>query len=382
MRRLPFVDLAAQRAALTPALQAACMRAIERGDHVLGADVEAFEREWAEWCGVRHAVGVDSGTSAIELALRACGVGPGDEVVTVANTFVATAFAITHVGATPVLVDAQPDTWTIDVGKIAAALTPRTRAIVPVHLYGGLCDMAPLLALAREHGLAVVEDACQAHGATERGRRAGAFGDAAAFSFYPAKNLGALGDGGMVVTSDDTIADRCHVLRNYGQRVKYHSDELGFNRRLDTLQAAMLRIKLPHLDGWNAARRRHAEAYDAALEGLPLVRPRLRDGVEGVWHLYAIRVRERDRVREALGAEGIETGIHYPVPVHLQGAYAGGPWRAGDFPVSERLSEETLSLPMYPELPARAADRVASALRRCLQGVAPPGPLDPAPLVA
>lgn len=382
MRRLPFVDLAAQRAALTPALQVACVRAIERGDHVLGADVEAFEREWAGWCGVRHAVGVDSGTSAIELALRACGVGPGDEVVTVANTFVATAFAITHVGATPVLVDAEPDTWTIDVGKIAAAITPRTRAIVPVHLYGGLCDMAPLLALAREHGLAVVEDACQAHGAQERGRRAGTFGDAAAFSFYPAKNLGALGDGGMVVTGDDAIADRCRVLRNYGQRVKYRSDELGFNRRLDTLQAAMLRVKLPHLDGWNAARRRHAEAYDAALEHLPVVRPRLRDGVEGVWHLYAIRVRDRDRVREALGAEGIETGIHYPVPVHLQGAYAGAAWHTGDFPVSERLSEETLSLPMYPELPAGAAERVASALRRCLRGVAPPGPLDTAPLAA
>lgn len=375
MSRQPFVDLPAQRAALTPALQDACLQALERGDYVLGADVDAFEREWAAWCGVRHAVGVDSGTSALELALRALGAGTGDEVITVANTFVATAFAISHAGATPVLVDADPETWTIDVTQVAAAITPRTRAIVPVHLYGGLCDMAPLLDLARERGIAVVEDACQAHGAREGGRRAGAFGDAAAFSFYPAKNLGAQGDGGIVVTSDDAIANRCRVLRNYGQRVKYHSEQLGYNRRLDTLQAAMLRVKLPFLDGWNAARRRHAAAYAAALEGLPLVRPVLRDGVEGVWHLYAIRVRGRDRVRDALAAEGIETGIHYPVPVHLQGAYAASPWRAGDFPVSERLSEETLSLPMYPELPAGAVDRVAAALRRCLHGVAPPEPL-------
>ena len=382
MTRVPFVDLQAQRDALTPALQDACVSALERGDYVLGGDVEAFEREWAAWCGVRQAVGVDSGTSALELALRAFGVGPGDEVVTVANTFVATAFAITHTGATPVLVDADPHTWTIDVEQVAAALTPRTRAIVPVHLYGGLCDMAPLLALARERGIAVIEDACQAHGAREGERRAGAFGDAAAFSFYPAKNLGASGDGGMIVTGSDAVAERCRTARNYGQRVKYHSEELGFNRRLDTLQAAMLRVKLPHLDGWNAARRRHAAAYGAALEGLPLVLPRLRAGVEGVWHLYAIRVRGRDRVRAALADEGIETGIHYPVPVHLQGAYAAAPWRAGDFPVSERLSEETLSLPMYPELPAGALDRVVDALRRCLQGAAPPGPLGAGRLAA
>ena len=382
MTRIPFVDLQAQRAALTPALQEACVRALDRGDHILGADVEAFEREWAAWCGVEHAIGVDSGTSALELALRACGIGPGDEVVTVANTFVATAFAISHTGATPVLVDAHPETWTMDVAQVEAALTPRTRAIVPVHLYGGLCDMDPLLVLARERGLAIIEDACQAHGAREGGRRAGSFGDAAAFSFYPAKNLGAQGDGGIVVTRSESIADRCRVLRNYGQRVKYHSDVLGYNRRLDTLQAAMLRVKLPFLEDWNAARRRHAAAYDAALEDLPLVRPRLRDGVEGVWHVYAVRVCERGRVREALAREGIETGIHYPVPVHLQGAYAAASWQPGDFPVSERLSEETLSLPMYPELPAGAVERVAGALRRCLHGAGPPQPFGAARVAA
>jgi dTDP-4-amino-4,6-dideoxygalactose transaminase len=331
---------------------------------------------------VPHAVGVDSGTSAIELALRAHGVGPGDEVITVANTFVATAFAISHTGAVPVLVDADPETWTMDVTQLAGAVTPRTRAIVPVHLYGALCDMRAVLDFAHARGIAVIEDACQAHGAREGGRRAGAFGDAAAFSFYPAKNLGAHGDGGMVVTDSEAVADRCRLLRNYGQRAKYHSDVVGYNRRLDTLQAAMLRVKLPHLDGWNAARRRHAAAYDAVLANLPLVTPRVRAGVEAVWHLYAVRVRDRDRVREALGAEGIETGIHYPVPVHLQRAYATAPWRNGDFPVSERLSAETLSLPLYPELPAGAVDRVAGALSRCLRGVAAPEPLGAATLAA
>jgi dTDP-4-amino-4,6-dideoxygalactose transaminase len=366
MTRVPFVDLAAQRAELEPELHRACLTALDRGDYVLGADVEAFEREWAAWCGVRHAIGVDSGTSAVELGLRACGVGRGDEVITAANTFVATVFAIVHAGARPVLVDVDPVTYTLDLARVEEALTARTRAIVPVHLYGQLADVIPLRSLARRRGLVLIEDACQAHGAQEAGRCAGAFGDAAAFSFYPSKNLGAHGDAGMLVTDSAKVAERARLLRNYGQRAKYRSDVVGHNHRLDTLQAAMLRIKLPRLQGWNRARRQHAAAYAAALDGLPLVRPRVRAGVEAVWHLYVIRVTDRDAVREALIAAGIETGIHYPVPVHLQPACRSLGYGPRDFPVTERLALEIVSLPMYPQLPPAAVERVADALRACV----------------
>jgi len=366
-RRLPFVDLDAQRASLGGALERACIRALARGDYVLGADVSALEDEFAAYCGVAHGVAVDSGTSAIELSLRGLGIGAGDEVITAANTFVATTFAITHTGARPVLVDVDPDTSTLDPDAVGAAVTPRTRAIVPVHLYGHCADMDAIAALARAHGLAVVEDACQAHGARYHGRRAGALGDAAAFSFYPAKNLGAAGDGGMMVTGDAALADRVRMLRNYGQRQKYESQCLGHNHRLDTLQAAMLRVKLPRLDAWNAARRAHAARYDEALDGLPLVRPRSRPGVEHVWHLYVVRVSARDAVRARLADAGIDTGIHYPVPVHLQPAHADLGHRLGDFPVAERYARQILSLPMYPELPPAAPRRVAAALRAALE---------------
>lgn len=366
--RQPFVDLAAQRAGLGTALDDACLRALASGDYVLGADVEAFEAEFARYCGVRHAVGVDSGTSAIELALLAFDVGPGDEVITAANTFVATTFAIAHTGARPVLVDVDPVTYTLEATAVAEAITPRTRAIVPVHLYGQCADMDPILSLAQDHELIVVEDACQAHGAQYRGRPAGSLGNAAAFSFYPAKNLGAAGDGGMVVTSDATIAEQVRLLRNYGQRVKYRSQLLGHNRRLDTLQAAMLRIKLPHLDDWNEARRSHAARYDAALAGSSAVRPVARGSDEHVWHLYVIRVPERDAVRERLAEQGIDTGIHYPVPVHLQEAHRDLGHLVGDFPVTERYASEILSLPMYPELAPEAPERVAQILRIALRG--------------
>jgi dTDP-4-amino-4,6-dideoxygalactose transaminase len=372
MTTVPFVDLAAQRAELGPELRRACLAALNRGDYVLGADVAAFEHEWAAWCGVRHAVGVDSGTSALELGLRACGVGRGDEVITAANTFVATVFAILHAGARPVLVDVDPVTYTVDLDQVKAAITPRTRAIVPVHLYGQLADVIELRSLARREELMLIEDACQAHGAREAGRFAGAFGDAAAFSFYPSKNLGAHGDAGILVTDDDGVAERARLSRNYGQRFKYRSDIVGHNHRLDTLQAAMLRIKLPRLHGWNRARRQHAAAYGAALEGLPLVRPAVRSGVEAVWHLYVIRVPERDAVRKALAAEGIETGVHYPVPVHLQPACSDLGYRRGRFPVTERLAQEIVSLPMYPELPTHAIDRVAGVLEAVLAGAVKP----------
>jgi dTDP-4-amino-4,6-dideoxygalactose transaminase len=360
--RTPFLDLAAQRAALGDNLQRACAVALARGDYVLGEDVVRFEQEFAAYCGVRHAVGVDSGTSALELALRAHGIGAGDEVITAANTFVATAFAISHSGATPVLVDADPVTYTLDSSQLPAAVTARTRAIMPVHLYGQTADMAAIRAVADEHDLIVIEDACQAHGAREHGRRTGALGDAAAFSFYPAKNLGAHGDGGIVVTNDDLVAERLRLLRNYGEVQKYRSEIVGYNRRLDTLQAAMLRVKLPYLDQWNEARRAHAARYDALLSELPLSRPSMRAGVEHVWHLYVVRVSDRDAVREQLGARGIDSGIHYPVPIHLQPAYHDLGYGPGDFPVAERYAGEILSLPMYPELPDDAIVRVAEAL--------------------
>jgi dTDP-4-amino-4,6-dideoxygalactose transaminase len=361
------MDLAAQRASLGPALEDACIRALRRGDYVLGEDVTTFEQEWAAYCGVRHAIGVDSGTTALELALRAMGIGPGDEVITAANTFVATAFAISQVGATPVLVDIDPATQLIDPARIPYAITSRTAAIMPVHLYGQPADMDAIQEIARKHGLRVIEDACQAHGAREGERRAGALGDAAAFSFYPAKNLGAQGDGGMIVTDDDDVAEQARLLRNYGQRVKYRSEIVASNHRLDTLQAAMLRVKLPHLDAWNAARRGHAARYHEALTGVPVIRPVTRASVEHVWHLYVVRVPDRDAIRERLAAMGIETGVHYPIPIHQQPAYAGLGHQVGDFPVTERCAEEILSLPIYPELPTEAPQLVADALAGCLE---------------
>jgi dTDP-4-amino-4,6-dideoxygalactose transaminase len=358
----PFVDLAAQREGLGDALERACVEALARGDYILGADVGRFEEEFAAYCEVGHAIGVDSGTSGLELALRAHDIGPGDEVITVANTFVATAFAISHTGATPVLVDADPVTYTLDASLIADAVSPRTRAIMPVHLYGQPADMTAIEAAADAHDLVVIEDACQAHGARARGRRVGGFGNAAAFSFYPAKNLGAQGDGGIVVTDDEIVAERLRRLRNYGEVRKYRSETIGYNRRLDTLQAAMLRVKLPHLDQWNEARRHHAARYDALLAELPISRPTRRAGVEHVWHLYVVRVQDRDGVREQLSARGIETGVHYPVPIHLQPAYCHLGYQRGDFPVAEGYADEVLSLPMYPELPDDAVPRVAEAL--------------------
>jgi dTDP-4-amino-4,6-dideoxygalactose transaminase len=361
--RLPFVDLRAQRIALDGALERACVGALHSGDYILGAEVAAFEEEFARYCGVRHAVGVASGTSALELALRALEVGPGDEVITAANTFVATTLAIAQTGARPVLADVDPLTYTIDPRSVATAITSRTRAIVPVHLYGQCAEMGPILDVARDHGLAVVEDACQAHGALYQGRRAGSFGDAAAFSFYPSKNLGAAGDAGMIVTDDDALAEMVRLLRNYGQREKYHSDLRGQNSRLDTLHAALLRVKLPRLDGWNEARRVHAARYQQVLWGLPVALPAVRPGSEHVWHLFVVRVPRRDAVRALLAEQGVETGIHYPVPVHLQPAHSDLAYRPGDFPISERNARDILSLPMYPEMPAWAPERVAEALR-------------------
>jgi dTDP-4-amino-4,6-dideoxygalactose transaminase len=362
--KVPFVNLTRQYAQLKEAIDGAITSVLARGAFILGEEVEQLEKAFADYCETGYAVGVDTGTSALELALRAYGIGEGDEVITAANTFVATAAAITFAGARPVLVDIDPETCTIDPDAAARAVTPRTKALMPVHLYGHPADMDALLAVARQHDLRVIEDACQAHGARHRGRRVGSLGDAAAFSFYPAKNLGAAGDGGMLVTRDAAVAEKVRMLRNYGQTEKYHHDFPGYNRRLDTLQAAVLGVKLPHLDAWNEARRRVAAVYNERLAGcagwlrLPVERPEMTH----VYHLYVVHTSRRDALQKHLGSCDVSTGIHYPIPVHLQAAYADLGGREGDFPLSESSAREVLSLPMFPEMTEAEAARVAEAV--------------------
>jgi dTDP-4-amino-4,6-dideoxygalactose transaminase len=356
--QLPLVDLRAQFRTIDDEVMAAIRGVLESGQFVLGPQTQAFERELAAHSRAAEAVGTNSGTSALHLALLAAGVGPGDEVITVPFTFVATVAAIEYTGARPVLVDVRADSLTMDPDLIEAAITPRTRAIVPVHIYGQAADMDPILEIARAHRLRVVEDACQAHGAEYRGRRVGALGDLGCFSFYPGKNLGAYGEGGAVVTNDEDLASTIRALRHWGQTRRYHHELKGFNYRLEELQAAILRVKLGHLDAWTEARRAHARQYDRQLAGVlptPVEMPYARH----VYHVYAVRTQARERLERALGAEGVHTGIHYPAPVHLQPAYADLGYGPGAFPVSERASDEVLSLPMYPELTEEAIDRVA-----------------------
>jgi len=362
LTKVPFVDLTAQYAAVGAESMRVADRVLRDAEFILGRDVDSFEDEFARYCECRHGVGVDSGTSALELALRAYRIGPGDEVIVPANTFIATALAVTCAGATPILADIDPLTYTLDVSRLEAAVTPRTRAVMPVHLYGQPADMDPILDIAQRRGLVVIEDACQAHGARYKGRRVGSLGHAAAFSFYPSKNLGACGDGGMVVTNDPDAAGSLRMLRNYGQVRKYHHAVLGFNRRLDNLQAALLRVRLKYLDEWNDSRRRRAEIYGRLL-GSAVVTPAVADYAEAVWHLYVVQTENRDSLQEVLNERGIATGIHYPIPIHLQPAYRGLGYRKGDFPVTERISDRILSLPMYPELSMAAVEEVASAVR-------------------
>jgi dTDP-4-amino-4,6-dideoxygalactose transaminase len=359
---VPFVDLQVHHAAIRGEVERAVRALLDRGDFILGGEVQRFEAEYAAFIGTRHAIGVGTGLSAIELALRAFDIAAGDEVITPANTFIATVLAIMGVGATPVFVDMDPATYAIDARAIGAAVTSRTRAIVPVHLYGQPVDLDAVMAVATRHNLLVIEDAAQAHGARYTGRRAGSVGHAAAFSFYPSKNLGAIGDGGMITTNDDAAAEKIRLLHNYGQRVKYHHSIAGTNSRLDTLQAAVLRIKLPHLDGWNAARRRHAAAYTARLGGL-VQTPIEAANVEHIYHLYVIETDRRDAVQTALTSRQIDTGIHYPVPAHLQEACAPLGYKAGQFPATEAAAARVLSLPMYPELTEQQIEYVADALR-------------------
>ncbi len=359
IRRVPFVDLGAQRDAIIDEVHEAIAGVVERCDFVLGESVALLEQEFALFCGVSHAVGVDSGTTALEIALRAYEIGAGDEVILPANTFIATALAVSYAGATPVLVDADPTSYNIDVSQIEAAITERTRAIIPVHLYGQPADMDAIMAIARRHNLVVIEDAAQAHGALYKEKRTGSLGDAAAFSFYPAKNLGAYGDGGMVVTNDSKVAERLRLLRNLGQAQKNVHALKGHNHRLDTLQAAILRVKLTYLDSWNAARRTHADHYAQLLADSGVVVPQEMAYARSVWHLYVVRVNDRAGLQAYLGERGIATGIHYPTPIHLQPAYADLGYSRGRFPVSESYGDAIVSLPMYAELPEDAVAYVA-----------------------
>ncbi len=367
---VPFLDLKAQMAPLRSDLDAAIARVMDNCHFILGEEVTAFEAELAAFCETRECVGLDSGISALELALRAAGIGPGDEVITVSHTFIATVSAISFTGATPILVEVRPDTYLMDPASIEAAITPRTKAIVPVHLYGQTVDMDPIMEIAKRHQLFVLEDACQSHGARYKGRRAGSLGHAAAFSFYPGKNLGAAGDGGALTTNDPELAKQVRMLRNYGQSIKYHHDMLAFNRRLDSLQAAILRVKLRHLDAWNAARRQVADAYAARLAGLPIGLPQVAEESEPVWHLYVIRAADRDGLQRALTEAGVDTGLHYPVPIHHQKAY---PEFVGlSFPVSEWIAAQCLSLPMFAEMTDAQITAVADALAQATQGAAVP----------
>jgi dTDP-4-amino-4,6-dideoxygalactose transaminase/acetyltransferase-like isoleucine patch superfamily enzyme len=365
-RRIPLVDLRAQYRALRGEVRAALDTVLDGGTFTLGREVEALEHEFAAYCGARFGVGVNSGSSALHLALLAAGVGPGDEVITVPFTFVATVAAILYAGARPVLVDVEPVTLTLDVNRLEAAISPRTRAIVPVHLYGQGADMRAVLEVARRRGLAVVEDAAQAHGAEQDGRRLGSLGDAGCFSFYPGKNLGAYGEAGMVVTDDPARARTMQMLRNWGQERKYYHVLPGFNYRMDAFQGAVLRVKLRHLEAWTEARRAHAARYDALLLGTGVERPVALPGNRHVYHLYVIRSDRREEIRAALEARGIDSGIHYPVPVHLQEAYRDLGYGPGDFPCAERAAREVLSLPMYPELTDQEIDTIAGVVREAV----------------
>ncbi len=378
---IPLVDLQGQYLAIREEIDAAIARVLARASFILGEEVAAFEEEFAAYCGARWCVACANGTDALELALEAVGVGPGDEVITVAHTFIATAEAITSRGATPVFVDVRDDTLLMDVEAVERAVTARTRAVVPVHLYGQTVEMAPLLALARRHGLKVVEDAAQAHGARTEGRSAGALGDAAAFSFYPGKNLGAYGDAGAVVTSDAAVAGRMRQARDHGRSSKYEHDFPGRNSRMDGLQGAVLRVKLGHLESWNRTRRELAARYDRLLAGVPGVRTvTVAAGCEPACHLYVVRVPERDRVLAALRERGIQAGVHYPVPLHRQRAYADLGLVAGDLPITERAAAEVLSLPLYAPMEPALVDRSAAALVAAVTAVAAaPAPAEDRP---
>jgi dTDP-4-amino-4,6-dideoxygalactose transaminase len=348
--QIPLVDLHVQYQMLKQEIATAIQDVLQNMHLFLGPEVEAFEKEFATYCGCRYGIGLSNGTDALVLALRACGIGAGDEVITVANTFIATVEAIAQVGAVPIFVDIDPVTYTMDCNQLDQVLTPRTRAILPVHLYGHPVEMYPILEFARSHNLRVIEDASQAHGATYQCQRVGSIGDIGCFSLYCSKNLGAYGEAGICVTNDDSLAEKIRMLRDHGSRRRYQHDVLGVNARLDEIQAAILRVKLRYLEQWNLARQRHAQFYTDYLQGVVEATPITRTGASHVYYVYVIQVKDRDRFRAYLHTAEVATGVHYPIPIHLQTACVQYGYKSGSLPITETVAERIVSLPMYPEL--------------------------------
>lgn len=362
---IPFLDLKAPHVELREEIDAAIARVVDSGWYILGPEVDAFEAEYAAYCQAGHCVGLANGLDALHLALRAMDVGPGDEVIVPSNTYIATWLAVSQCGATPVPVEPDPRTYNIDPALVEAGITPRTKVILPVHLYGQPADMDPILAIARKHGLRVLEDGAQAHGARYKGRRIGAHGDVVAWSFYPGKNLGALGDGGAITTDDAELADRIRMLRNYGSRVKYVNEVQGYNSRLDPLQAAVLRVKLAHLDAWNARRADVAAAYLQGLDGCGLALPHVPEWAAPAWHLFVVQHQQRDALQQRLSEAGVGTLIHYPIPPHRQAAYVDEGFAVDAFPIASRMADQVLSLPMGPHLASEQVSDIIAATREC-----------------
>lgn len=363
-QNIAFLNLAATHEELADQLDAAWARVRSNGLYIMGPELEAFETEFATYCGAKHCIGVANGLDALMLLLKAAGIGQGDEVIVPANTFIATWLAVSHVGAAVVPVEPNSSTYNIDPDKVEASITPRTRAIIAVHLYGQPADMTPLREIADRHGLRLFEDAAQSHGALYRGRKAGSLGDGAGFSFYPGKNLGALGDGGAITTNDDELARKIRLLRNYGSSVKYRHEAIGYNSRLDELQAAFLKVKLAALDGWNEHRRRIAAFYIDALQDTPVFLPYVLQSCDPVWHLFVIQHNQRDRLQDYLAAQGIGTVVHYPTAPHEQLAYQELGYKAGSFPITEAMHRRVISLPIGPHLSLEQAQRVVEAVRQ------------------
>ncbi len=366
---VPFLDLKAQYQTIKSEIQPAINRVLDNCSYILGAEVAAFEKAFAAHHSAASGIAVNSGTSALHLALLAAGIGPGDEVITVSFTFVATTAAIVYTGAKPVFIDVDPSSLTMDVNMIEAAITPQTKCILPVHIHGQSADMDPIMAIARKHGLIVIEDACQAHGAEYKERRVGSIGDMGCFSFYPGKNLGAYGEGGFVTTNDSTYDKAIRMLRDWGSEVKYNHVLKGYNYRMEGLQGAILQVKLPHLEKWTEARRSLAVRYSQLLKDAGVKLPKEAASNRHVYHVYAIRVPQRDNFQNILSSQGVQSGIHYPIPVHLQPAYADLGYKVGDFPISEAAANEVLSLPMFPELTEKQQDRVVQAVKNAFKAL-------------
>jgi len=360
--KINFVDLGRQYKNIQDEIKEAIEGVMERCDFILGSEVGRFEKDFARFCQTKFCVGVDSGTSALKLALEACCIGKGDEVITVPNTFIATALAISEAGAKPVFVEINQDSYNIDTSKIESKITKKTKAILPVHLYGQMADMDPIMEIAEKHNLKVIEDACQAHGSVYKNKKAGSIGHVGCFSFYPGKNLGAYGDAGAITTNDPEITEKIQMLRNYGQKQKYHHLAKGMNHRLDTIQAAVLNVKLKYLEKWNEARKKLALLYNKKLDGI-VITPKEMNYGKHVYHLYVIRVTERDRLLEHLKSKGIAAGIHYPIPIHLQKAYSDFAIKEGSFPLTEDYSKKIISLPIFPELTEEEVDYVVDSIK-------------------